>query len=1111
MLVTSLVLAFFLSVSVHAAPLDDEMQKLTHYAEEYETGNINYPQLLVYLSNAQQNIENILGSSYRSQENTLTAEKLAQLFGKPTESTYWLWVDKENTEKKVDTALPGWRKSIFDGAKIQITLDAWPHLFKKNNEEKIIYNINLQTTFKKQGTQDISSNIDEIAGLARSLQTNDKNALETLAKKSIQVESAFNTNFQQSTQQCEPLMSKYIGSVKNTEEHTVQEITLANSKNAQLTARLEWCDNCAWQSVNLNLWKMQRRGYPSGGVSPSEALRNTFRNYDTEKLKQELEQAIQEYISSIDKKDTSQIEQRIMELNNAWNEKANNVWDQVNREFNEKQQALTEEQRRLFNGQSEQKDREQRAHELQKVLSQEQKDFYLKLFQSYEKKEFHFIQTNYEKKIVEESNLIFTNVSQQEVQQPMCGNNKCEVGEETSCAADCRQCPRFQAIQCQGTALFKGKDSNGCELAPICIKENNVCTVDADCQQPLCGTASCQQGTCTTTAITECKQEACTIGEQQVQKCNTGAEIITDICEQGSWKSTGEKCEQASKESEKQAGTFLGGACLSRQDCGGSNDVCSNGQCISLPKVQEQEASLQPSQETSSTVLSEKTEQTSTLTGNAAKWWNNILGFVINGLASADSNETTANNQTNTENSNEGTNNNQNNSNQVNTSNQNEPASNQSRSSSQNANQTNNNPINETSKAGNTRERQEQKMENPQQQQPMQQAAFSIMGMCRKSQEKTEGNLNFQGWGGQFTDFQRLREQYSKQNNQGWCEQELENLLAERAELEKGFNQDFVKWFFETYLANDAEHWDEHSQGIRDIYWKDVELNKRIAENTAYCLGKELSEQHLINISYNTTYGSLEFWEEKQEARLSQNQNQGENQEQSQEPIPVISPYMKLWIFPPREVVIQELQNAMKEGRFPGSDAERDKGEGLPEEQRNILKQDAGFMKKLRTLLNNQESKAISLQLKDTANNQLIFNLYVQLNEQDIIKIQPLPLEKMPLQDTTVELDFDRVYSLIKTIQKEEEQNRVEKPYWDQTSKQPILDQIKNGIKIWFKIEGIINSAKVAPAGDKAKLKGLLTSAFFTSVSNSKDNQDNRQVQAESLLNTSLTGNVVFR
>jgi hypothetical protein len=149
--ILGLFLIFFLFPLVSAS-LSDEIQKITHHAEEYETGNINYVQLLVYTSAVRESINEILGSTEREFGGILEREQLAPL-GEPTKDTKWVWVENEEHEVRVDEPLPVWRNVIFDGKKIQIRMNAWPSIFRKEGEERLFYRLHFEINFKKPEEQ----------------------------------------------------------------------------------------------------------------------------------------------------------------------------------------------------------------------------------------------------------------------------------------------------------------------------------------------------------------------------------------------------------------------------------------------------------------------------------------------------------------------------------------------------------------------------------------------------------------------------------------------------------------------------------------------------------------------------------------------------------------------------------------------------------------------------------------------------------------------------------------------------------------------------------------------------------------------------------------------
>lgn len=161
---------------ISSASVDDEFKKFANYATEYETGNINYIQLLVYSSVVREEINSLTGATNKEMGGILREEQLQSLLGEPTEKTRWVWSEGEQKEIKLDREVPAWRKIIFDGRKIQIRLTSWPSIFGKkefkeaaNDDEekkkilkelegKLVYHLNFEIEFKKPGEQ---TNIQE--------------------------------------------------------------------------------------------------------------------------------------------------------------------------------------------------------------------------------------------------------------------------------------------------------------------------------------------------------------------------------------------------------------------------------------------------------------------------------------------------------------------------------------------------------------------------------------------------------------------------------------------------------------------------------------------------------------------------------------------------------------------------------------------------------------------------------------------------------------------------------------------------------------------------------------------------------------------------------------
>lgn len=226
--------------------------------------------------------------------------------------------------------------------------------------------------------------------------------------------------------------------------------------------------------------------------------------------------------------------------------------------------------------------------------------------------------------------------------------------------------------------------------------------------------------------------------------------------------------------------------------------------------------------------------------------------------------------------------------------------------------------------------------------------------------KKTEAFIYFDGWGEPFNQLQPIKQKYySWGGDTDWCKNDLENLKKQRKEFESGFNNEFVAWFFEKYLANTAEDWEQHISGIFELYWRDVDMSRETAFRMDCAGVDKLSDYNLINAKYESEFGSMEFWEEVKSVKL-----RGMNRE-----IEVISPYMKIWIFPPKSFIIYEMKKAMKEHEFPGpseNKMEREKEEGMTAEEKNKIRQDKGFMDKIKEVSGKYEgSMDVVIQFKD--------------------------------------------------------------------------------------------------------------------------------------------------
>ncbi len=1288
---------FLLVPIIYASSVDSEIQKLTHYAEEYETGNINYVQLRVYLSSVKENLNEILGARGKEEGGVLKQEQIENVLGEPSHETKWVWVEGEEREMKLDYSVPNWEKIIFDGKKIQIKLEAFPSIFNKRNfgednlerefeknltdeieDGDLIYRLHFNVIFKKPEEQmNIEGKISEIQTLAQTFNSepSQENA-EILAEKSVTTERTFENSFRQNSLECESLMASIFGSENKRDDQQIflNEIDFFEGENFEAKIRLEMCDECEWNWINLNMWLEGRGKFKNPEVDYQETSKEAYKGMDESAFESEaanLVSEMQKFLEQGDYVSAVKTSQKFNALNNAWNEKSNNLWEEVNKEFQLKVDSMSDEERQKFDQNfgwiKQEQEKRKKVKELQKQNYEKRKQFYLNLFSAYDKKESYSMQSEFEKRLVEEfktggeelcNNNLDDNLNEQidceeaqcsgkicgkgmkqiqkgnetnsteeiEVdfyciqntcqakeeliieQGPVCGNHICEEGEadiskecslETpeicspiqikgACQEDCvfAACPEYPAIECKGKIIFSGEDENKCPLAPTCVEEKNFCASNEECEQPLCGISECikenqedVQGICQLTKLTECKSAECADGEKEIKKCESGKEIISQICVDSLWKKIEEETEECIIFSEPEPPSNqilpLPKECLIRSDCGGENDVCSNGECVTLPAIlpPEQERVFPEITEKNSEQISDGEESMQNAEENlipiesqeiqkinleenpkTGKFIFGIFQTLVSNIKITGkqidegiqpSQETISTQEAipsstqqeeekiqKPENQGEG---------EIFVPENNEIPS-----------QENFNQEKDDREEWGEREDQEREMREAEQkvrcekdcvrpciekcirescgeefncnvdeertkcesgcspesscvekcakggdwwkefenkdEHKEEKGVFAVGGGCRKEQQKTDGHIWFNGWGEPFERIEPLKQKYYQGSNSEWCKEDFENLKKQRQEFEKGFNEEFAKWFFEDYLANSAEKWEQATSGIYEIYWTDVDNIMQTAQRMDCLNIAEFSDYNLINVKYESEYGSIEFWEELKTAKMPEMDKE----------INVITPYMKIWVFPSKEFIKYEMKKAMENGEFPGEDkTERENEEGPTEEEREMIKQNKKFIEEIKKVSDKYGGNlGVLVQLKDYETNEIVFNIYAQVNENDIIKMKPMLPEQVPEEDAKIEIDFEKIYSLISVQEKEMRGDEIQSPPWDKKQRGGFRE-IRNGAKMYFKIIGIMNSAKVYPEESEKDIKSLFNLFLKMAMQGDKENQNNKNFENE--------------
>ncbi|MEK6757637.1 MAG: hypothetical protein AABX88_00775 [Nanoarchaeota archaeon] len=1332
-----LVLLFLIIPFVFAGSVDNEIQKIAHYSEQYETGNINYVQLMVYLSSVRNNLNQELGAVSKNEGGLLKQDQIKNVLGKPEEETKWVWVEGEERETKLDEPVPVWRRIVFDGKKIRIMMNAHPSIFKKcegeygkyggnlrkykedykakhetdfgdlPEEEKtkiveefnqksetdcekfLVYRLNFQTEFKKPAEQlDILGKINDIKLLAEDYNADSsKTNAEILAKESVNAEKLFESYFKRNPGNCEDIMKELFGAEnqRDLQKMMVNEVDFYSGENFEAIMRIEMCDDCEWNWVNLNMW-IEGRG--KGFEQPKDmgedfGSKEMYQRFSQEEFKTktgELIEEIKKYLGEENYKSAYSSSSKLRIMTDAWNEKSNNVWEQVDKDFVSREKSMTEEERQKYwNNYGWIKDEQEKRKlekELRKNNFEERKNFYNTLFAGFDKKEFYFEQVEFEKRLIEnfmeqgeeicnnfeddnkdgksdcgdeqcggkicgktEMEIVVDNGTikeernlycisgycqlkeeKEEIKEAVCGDHVCEGNESiVSCVEDCSACQKYDALECSGTVVFGGEDANGCPLEPICVEEDKSCNMTEDCTQPLCGIAECIEGMCQTTGLAECREPDCIDGEEKIQNCEDGSKVVSEICESGLWTETEYKCEDgiikrnvSQPDEREESGS--GSECLVREDCGGENDVCSNGWCVTIPQAVITEPELEEpefvgenievvQEETSELIVEEETEkvteESGEVTGNFIfNFFRTIAGGITGKVVDEGNAEDSPPLESQSESGFEGSTPTETSPSESSSDNcpdagsppevqnncwyekrvddkgcvsgydvkcnEGDQKDNEFRNDQDEENREKKNEgpskedcdqrcgrecndrlikpctekcirdsgcLNEDSCDGKIEEcetqcktekdisscvtecnekclKGENTWENPEWEKSKEQmGVFSAGGSCRTNSEQgkgTEGHIWLNGWGKPFDDIQQLKQKYYMGGDAEWCKWDLENLQKERKEIENGFNQEFIEWFFDKYMTNNAEDWEQQTSGMFEMYWRVVE-NQMQTIQRMQCMGvKELQEYNLINFSYETEYGSIEYWEELKEMDSEDVNWGGPIKEKTGEKIKVISPYMKVWIFPPKEFIKFEMQKSMKNHEFPGPSEEkmeRENEEGPTEEEKAMIKQDKEIMSTIRAIAGKYEGNLkVDVSFVDLETGEVVFNIFAQINEEDILKMKPsLPEETE--EDVTIKVDFEKVYELIMIGEKDMGGERIEYPPWEKQQFRPIgkVKEIANGVKMFFKVRSIINSAEISPESAKEDVDKIFGTFFKTMLKGGPGDGEQQEESGEKI------------
>ncbi|MEK6816473.1 MAG: hypothetical protein AABY09_02585, partial [Nanoarchaeota archaeon] len=287
--------------------------------------------------------------------------------------------------------------------------------------------------------------------------------------------------------------------------------------------------------------------------------------------------------------------------------------------------------------------------------------------------------------------------------------------------------------------------------------------------------------------------------------------------------------------------------------------------------------------------------------------------------------------------------------------------------------------------------------------------AVAFAGECKgKTTGVVDSHLIFDSWGDAFAEVNAARDIFDKGS---WCTFELEATLKERKEFEEGLNKEFLSWFFDDYLVSEPDKWENRIGGIYDVYWGLVENAKQTARASA-CLGTAPPAYNPIDLTFESGFGKVHIWEEMKKV--------------DEFNVEVLSPYMEIWIFPPKDIFKHEFLKARENGYMPGPPEQRLQEIGPSMKEKEEAKRNPEALKAIEDIAKDLGGSLDGL-VTIADGEEDLFYLKIAVNPDVIFKGQPIKtIDFEPDVKVTVQLDF--LYDIIK---KAEQHGEIESPPWD--------------------------------------------------------------------------------
>ncbi len=950
----------------HEGDLKEQFDHIATYAQDYESGKISYLQLKVLAESIGEKIRRSVSEGFikvkpeeaEHEFEGLSTAAIEQLLGPSTEKTSHVWIVNEEKSAGFDKELPGWRKTIFNGNKIKITVNAWPQIFRSAEGDLVFYWMGFEFFFKKQFELDPN----ELAAGAKQQAENyyySGQGAEIVAKNLLTTEKILRDYLEQNSEDCENAVKSIVDGERSEKLNRQTRGSLFSGKNIKVKIDSGSCVDCKdWSDFHIGGWvEAFDRSYNVRESEPFEFIRETYRQKSLEELYSTLEKLFSQMKQSAQTYDNTKYQQFSDEfaefrgeldvVSQAINEKVND-W-QLSKEERAKQvKARDERAEKIFD-----KFLTEKTSEVMKQV-----EFRKKLLTFNETKTGTHCETKYEDC----------------GPAGMCtGGPRCIARPEE----ERRGPPEGEGRICPAVCVPMWENRNGnCEFNQCgsgCGADNqNTFNTEAECRsriQPAATATTSVQATSTTLTNETLGATTTSAGATTTQQTTTTAQATTTTSAATTTTAgpTGGFLARARfitgyQIAAEDENSCLKKGCRQNQFCNSEKGWCEcnqgssdcDGDWRNGCESQQQCAPCNPGAECSPARCE-------------PEHMSGIERFTC--------------------------------------------------------------------------------VQDEARQEEV--AGFEMNANCQFGQsEQPHGWVGFNGWGEKFDRINQLKQ--SGEGSDEWCSRELSSLLKERREMEKSFESGFLDWFMKDYIPENAADFEIFGRTFGSLYWSIVENNKRVAESLT-CLGREAwPETDLITERLETDYGGIYIYE-----KFVETDHFGERMR-------VLSPYMVMNIFPPKEVFKKFFIQGLKEGRI-GPEGEEENGPS-PAEIAQIKREPEAY-DIIKRISNNFGGEAnIIFSIKDKGVEEA--KMLMQVNPEIIMQMKPA-LDYKGEVDATLSIDFDYFYSMISSMEKGKSVH-TESPPWDEV---PRIDEAiggaAEGIKFFTGIIGGIVTGKitVSPVG----------------------------------------------